>query len=185
MARIADVMPPPVHAPAKGVNWDPVIRVTHWVVAVSVLLDAVIIEEESRAHIWIGYAVLAMLALRVLWGFVGPEEARFSSFTPSLSKAKDYALGMLRGEHPEQRSHNPVGTFMVYALWGTLAVVIGTGIAIEAFHLHQMEEIHEVAANLVLVLAFAHVCGVFLESRLSGVNLVRNMTTRTESRGPE
>ena len=74
---------------------------------------------------------------------------------------------------------------MVYAMWGSLAVVIGTGIGMEVFDIYEMEDIHEVAANLVLVLAAAHVCGVVLESRLSGVNLILNMTIRTRSRGPE
>jgi cytochrome b len=190
MAHLSDTLSspvdaPPVHAPSKGVNWDPVVRVTHWVVAMAVLLDGLIVEDEGQLHIWIGYAALAMLALRMLWGIVGTEEARFSAFPPSPSKAKAYFLGMLKGKHPAQRSHNPIGAFMVYALWGTLAVVIGTGIGMENFNIYQMEEVHEVAANLVLALAFAHVCGVLLESRLSGVNLIRNMIVGTKSRGPE
>jgi cytochrome b len=185
MSQPSDTLSGPVVPPSKGVNWDPVVRVTHWVVALSVVLNGLIVEEESQLHNWIGYAVLAMLALRVLWGIVGTEEARFSSFPPSLLKAKAYAQGMLNGEHPAQRSHNPIGSLMVYAMWGSLAVVIGTGIGMEVFDIYEMEDIHEVAANLVLVLAAAHVCGVVLESRLSGVNLIRNMTIRTRSRGPE
>lgn len=185
MSGPSDTLSEPFHPPPRGVNWDPVVRVTHWVVALSVLLNGLIVEEESQLHNWIGYTVLAMLALRLLWGFVGTEEARFSSFRPSLSRAKAYAKGLLRGDHPAQRSHNPIGSLMVYAMWGALAVVIGTGIGMEIFHIHELEDIHEVAANLVLVLAAAHVCGVVLESRLSGVNLIRNMTIRTKSRGPE
>ena len=185
MSQPSDILSGPAPSPSRGVNWDPVVRVTHWVVALSVLLNGLIIEEESQLHNWIGYAVLAMLALRVLWGIVGTEEARFSSFPPSLSRAKAYARGLLHGEHPAQRSHNPIGSLMVYAMWGALAVVIGTGIGMEIFHIHEMEDIHEVAANLVLLLAAAHVCGVVLESRLSGVNLIRNMTIRTKSRGRE
>ncbi|MFN3606174.1 MAG: hypothetical protein ACK4SS_03115, partial [Cypionkella sp.] len=37
------------------------------------------------------------------------------------------------------------------------------------------EDVHEVAANLVLILALIHVAGVALESRALGRNLVRPM----------
>lgn len=185
MSQPSETLSGSAHPPSKGVNWDPVVRVTHWVIALSVLLNGLIIEEESQLHNWIGYVALAMLALRVLWGSVGTEEARFSSFPPSLSKALAYGKGLLRGEHPEQRSHNPIGVLMVYAMWAALAVVVATGIGLEVFHISELEDVHEVAANLLLLLAFGHICGVVLESRLSGVNLIRNMTFRRKSRGPE
>ena len=41
---------------------------------------------------------------------------------------------------------------------------------------HTAEEVHEVAANLLLFLAALHVAGVFVESRAMRRNLVRAMT---------
>jgi len=38
-----------------------------------------------------------------------------------------------------------------------------------------IKEVHEVAANLILLLAFLHVAGVVVESRVMGRNLVRPM----------
>jgi cytochrome b len=40
-----------------------------------------------------------------------------------------------------------------------------------------VEEVHEAAANLLVGLAALHVAGVLVETRLSGVDLVRAMLT--------
>jgi cytochrome b len=47
-----------------------------------------------------------------------------------------------------------------------------------------IEEIHEIAANLLLLLALLHVAGVAFESRRLGVNLVRPMIGGGTPRGP-
>jgi cytochrome b len=67
---------------------------------------------------------------------------------------------------------------MVYALWACLAVTVVSGVMMESDAFwgdKAVEELHEAAANGLLLLAVAHVAGVLLETRLSGVNLVRAM----------
>ena len=106
--------------------WDPIVRLTHWCIALAVILNGLIVEDESLIHIWIGYAALGFLVLRLIWGVIGTEEARFTSFPPSIAAAKTHLGDMLLGERRPHRSHNPLGALMVYALWGTLAVVVAT-----------------------------------------------------------
>ncbi|WP_298283296.1 cytochrome b/b6 domain-containing protein [Novosphingobium sp.] len=110
-------------------RWDPVVKLTHWAVALAVLANAVITEEGSAAHVWVGYALVAILALRLLWGLIGPAEARFSAFAPSPRKALAHLGDIAAKRHTVHRSHNPLGALMVYAIWGTLLVIIGTGVA--------------------------------------------------------
>ena len=163
--------------------WDPVVRITHWSVAVCVLLNFTVVSEHSELHGWVGYVAPAMLVLRVIWGIVGSRRARFSSFPPSLAAARDHAMGMFstnqRGHAHE--SHNPLGALMVYALWGMLFAVSGTGILLENVGEASLigriaEEVHEVTANLLVLMAGLHVAGVLLESKLTGINLIRQMT---------
>jgi len=187
-------------------SWDPLVRLTHWGVAAAVLLNGIVTEGGSQIHVWIGYAAFSFLVLRLLWGFVGPEEARFSAFPPSLSGAAAHLKRVMRGEHRVYRSHNPVGALMAYALWATLTVVAVTGIAMAGSPMSDaradeagiayaeqeeygeqgedeneaaewLEETHEFAANLLLFLAAIHVAGVGFESATSRVNLVRGMIT--------
>ncbi|MBZ8132263.1 cytochrome b/b6 domain-containing protein [Afifella sp. IM 167] len=193
-------------------GWDPLVRLTHWGIAAVVLVNGLLDEGGSALHIWLGYGAFSLLALRLVWGLIGTEEARFSAFPPRPAAALGYAREMAKGENSEHRSHNPLGALMVYALWGTLIVVTGTGIAMAGSPLKTLEprqevaatfaehdeagenrgerdgeeggvlkEVHEVAANLLLVLAALHVAGVAFETRRFGTGFVRGMVTGTRS----
>lgn len=112
---------------ARG--WDPLVRLTHWGVAAGIVANGAFTEEGSGLHLWVGYGVGALLALRLLWGVIGPPEARFSAFPPSPRRAAAHVREIVEGRRSHHRSHNPLGALMVYALWATLAVVIATGVA--------------------------------------------------------
>lgn len=193
---------------ASGPVWDPIVRVTHWATALAITVNGLITEGGSTLHLWVGYSALALLVLRLLWGVIGPEEARFSSFPPSVAGAVAHVRDLAAGRPGSHRSHNPAGSLMVYALWAMLGLTTATGVFLQTepfpvssaaaslssegdgrsveHHDHDerddedetiefVEETHELAANLLLILAALHVAGVAVESRLSGRNLVRAM----------
>lgn len=230
----------PPTAPAVTVprRWDPLVRLTHWGVAAAIVVNGLATEEGSDLHIWVGYAAGALLALRLLWGFIGPAEARFSAFPPNPARALDHLRDIAAGRRTRHRSHNPLGALMVYALWLTLAVVVGTGVAMtgpppsaltassQAVSTREagpssterdgredhgddeghddradaegdagvgaeggeemIEEIHELAANLLFALAFLHLAGVAFETWRSGPGVVSAMVGRARRPvGPE
>ncbi|MBW8295685.1 cytochrome b/b6 domain-containing protein [Sphingopyxis sp.] len=109
-------------------SWDPVVKVTHWSIVTTILANALITEEGSGAHIWVGYALAAILALRLLWGLIGPAEARLSAFPPSPRRALAHLRDIRTGRKEVHRSHNPLGALMVYAIWSMLGVIIASGI---------------------------------------------------------
>ncbi|MCI3133294.1 cytochrome b/b6 domain-containing protein [Phenylobacterium aquaticum] len=193
----------PVAPPRR---WDPLVRLTHWGVAAAIVVNGLITEEGSQWHVWVGLAAGALLALRLAWGLIGPPEARFTAFPPSPAAAVRHVRDILAGRRTSHRSHNPLGALMVYAVWATLAVVVGTGVAMTGFppapraheagevagrpeanreaeggeEEHEGEdegigEIHEVAANLLFVLAAVHLAGVAFETRRSGRQVVTAM----------
>lgn len=208
-------------AVTRARRWDPIVRITHWTIAAAIIVNRLITEGGSQAHVWIGLAAAGLLILRWVWGLIGPAEARFSSFPPSLHAALGHIGDLRRGRRLAHRSHNPLGALMVYALWATMAVVIASGVAMTGFPpkiRHEAappaatrtvaapeaegpeaeageaggeaaegqagereegegpaEEIHEVAANLLLVLAVLHLAGVVFEVRRSGRQVVTAM----------
>lgn len=119
--------PAPASAPVR--RWDPIVKITHWTIALAVLANAVVTEEGSGAHIWVGYALAAILALRLLWGVVGPAEARFSAFWPNPRNALAHLRDIRSGTVTYHASHNPLGALMVWAIWSCLLTIIVTGIA--------------------------------------------------------
>lgn len=189
--------------------WDPVVRLTHWGIAVAVLLNALVTNGGSLTHVSLGWMGMALLLLRLIWGGLGPSEARFSAFPPNPAAALRHLGAVLRGKPGTHRSHNPAGAMMAYALWVTLAAVTLTGLVMTGGATpmqvardkaavasgdwsalikegesseaddntlrHTAEEIHEMAANLLLLLAVLHVAGVFVESRAMRRNLVAPM----------
>jgi cytochrome b len=90
-------------------HWDTVVKLTHWSVVAAVLVNAFITEDGSLAHVWVGYALAAILALRLIWGVAGPHEARFGSFPPSPRRALEHLREIYSGHCSEHRSHNPLG----------------------------------------------------------------------------
>lgn len=110
-------------------RWDPVVKVTHWGIVAAILANALFTEGGSGPHIWVGYALAAMLELRLLWGLLGPAEARFSAFPPSLRRACRHLRDIRAGRNEVHGSHNPLGALMVYAIWTALGVVVASGIA--------------------------------------------------------
>lgn len=195
--------------------WDLLVRITHWGIALGVLANGLINEDGGIAHVLIGWGLLALLIVRLLWGLAGPPEARFSAFPPDPRAALSHLAALVRGKAREHRSHNPAGALMAYALWACLSVVILTGVGMTGLDgpvtaarhkvavaqgdwsvlvadddgrtrdedLNEaLEEVHEVAANMLLLLAALHVAGVLVESRLLHRNLVRAMLTGRKGR---
>lgn len=118
--------------PAGGVTppvWDPLVRLSHWLVALVVLVNGLIDKPGAALHVGLGWAVLAIVLVRLGWGFVGPATARFASFPPAPLKALSHLGGLVRRERPrEYPSHNPAGAMMVYTLWALLLTVTLTGL---------------------------------------------------------
>lgn len=114
-------------------SWDPLVRLTHWGIAAAVLANAAFTEEGGAWHVWIGTAMAGMLGLRLIWGVIGPREARFSAFPPSPSLAIAHIRDIRAGRREAHRSHNGLGALMAYAIWGTLSVVAVTGFSMSGF----------------------------------------------------
>lgn len=160
--------------------WDPVVRLFHWGVVAGCLGNMFVLEEGERAHNFVGYAVAALLVVRVLWGAFGTPYARFANFVPRPGRAIAYACDTVRGKEKRTIGHNPLGALMIVTLMTLLAGVSVTGwmLTLDAWWgSHTLEEVHEVFSNAILVFALVHVAGVIFASRRHHENLVLAMVT--------
>ena len=60
--------------------WDPLVRLIHWSLAIAIILNGAIVDEESSLHEWIGYFAVGLIGVRLIWGLIGSSHARFSAF---------------------------------------------------------------------------------------------------------
>jgi cytochrome b len=154
--------------------WDPFVRIFHWSLVALVAL-AWASEDFQALHQPIGYAVLALVVLRIGWGFIGSRHARFNDFVCSPTTTLTYARGLLTGTAPRLLGHTPLGALMVLALLASMLATGASGwlMTTEAFRaVEWLEELHEGLASLTLALVGVHVVGVLAMSALNGENLV-------------
>lgn len=159
--------------------WDRFVRVFHWSL-VALIAAAWLTPEAKLIHHWIGYAVLGLVAARLIWGVIGSRHARFSDFVRGPVGVLAYLRDLLRGQERRYLGHNPAGGAMIVALLAVIAVTGVSGwlmLTDRFWGSEMMEEIHEISANLILILVGCHVAGVIWESLRHRENLVRSMIT--------
>lgn len=177
--------------------WDPLVRIFHWSL-VAAFATAYITEGEPQwLHSLAGYLIVALLAVRIVWGFVGSEHARFRDFVYSPRTVWRYLKDELAGRARRYLGHNPAGGVMILAMLVTLLATAGSGMVLlaaeegagplagwlvaqaghESALAERAEEVHELFANVTVLLVFLHVLGVIVESLRHRENLVRAMIT--------
>jgi cytochrome b len=111
--------------------WDVFIRVFHWSVAIGFFV-AYLSEDALSLHVWAGLVVGALIVLRIVWGFIGPEHARFSSFIYPPGTVLRYLWDLLLGRAKRYLGHSPGGGAMVVVLLIGLFATVGTGLELYA-----------------------------------------------------
>lgn len=107
--------------------WDLPTRLFHWSLVVCVVGSIIAANMGGNTLAWhfrFGYAILTLLLFRLVWGFVGPRYARFSSFPPNPVAALKY----LRAGDAVTPGHSPLGALSVYAILVVLAIQAVTGL---------------------------------------------------------
>ena len=163
----------------KYTIWDRVVGLFHWSVAALFLLNFWLFEAGEALHENVGYAVAALLAVRIIWGFCGSSHARFANFWPTPTRLKRYI------QHPETRhplaaGHNPLGALMVFLMLFLLALVAFSGWLQETdSYWGELwpQLLHEWSANLLMAAVVVHVAAVIYIEQRSGVALVQPMIT--------
>lgn len=167
--------------PPQIAVWDPFVRAFHWTLAVTYLLAWITAEDSQGLHVRLGYFMLMLVGLRLIWGLIGTRHARFNSFIRGPSAALGYLHSLAQGHPKNYLGHNPAGGWMVIGLIITLVATAATGIlANDGGEL--WEELHEGLANISLLLIIVHLAGVLASSVRHGENLIRAMLTGKKTR---
>lgn len=181
--------------------WDPLIRIFHWSLAGAFSIAWMTAEGDfGGLHTWMGYTILGLVALRLVWGVIGSKHARFTSFVKGPEAALGYLKGLFTGKAKSYEGHNPAAGLMVVALLVSLTFTGVAGMALYGVEEHAgplaawmapygdrmadfLEEVHELLAGLTLTLVVFHVLGVLASSLAHGENLIRAMVTGHKEMG--
>ena len=160
--------------------WDPLVRIFHWSLVGLFAFAFATADEWDNAHETAGYAVAALVALRIVWGFAGPRRARFADFVRGPGTVLSFLRDSIRFRGRRHLGHNPAGGAMVVALLAAIGGIATTGFMMTTdawWGVGWVEDLHEALAFGTLGLIVLHVGGVLLASIEHGENLVRAMVT--------
>lgn len=158
--------------------WDPLVRIGHWLLVATIVAAWLTRKGGGIWHEWLGYAALATVAARCIWGWCGTSNARFSSFVCSPAATFRYAREMFTGREARYLGHNPLGAWMIVALLLTVILVGASGWLYTTdrfWGVEWVETLHATLAEALLWLASAHIAGVLYASFRHRENLVAAM----------
>jgi cytochrome b len=165
--------------------WDPLVRIGHWTLVAGIVATWLV---HGKWHEWLGYAVLAVVTLRLVWGLVGPRYARFAQFVHPPAATLNYGRQILAHSEPRHLGHNPLGGWMIATLLATITGICVSGwlYTTERFWgVGWVEKLHEGLTNFLVVLVALHIGGVIFSSLRHGENLVAAMFSgRKRAPGP-
>jgi len=176
--------------------WDPLIRIWHWLLVVSVISGWLLGEFRSFSimqwHMYAGYTTGALLLVRIVWGLVGPAPVRFTALAFSPAKLSTYLSSVFRPEPSGVAGHNPLGALSVIAMLCLLSIQVGTGLFAEDDGLFfegplssmvsdamvlKLTTVHYVVSKALLAVIILHVSAILFYLIWKKENLISAMIT--------
>ena len=172
--------------------WDLPTRLFHWALVVLIAVQYASGEFgwlSMEWHFRLGYATLALVVFRVLWGFAGSQTSRFVDFVRGPRTVTRYVAAALRGDVAHAPGHNPLGGWSVVLMLASVALQAITGLfssddisedgplvarASQAT-VSWMTSVHHLNRYALLLLIALHVGAVLLHGLLRNDNLVAPM----------
>lgn len=174
--------------------WDVPTRAFHWALAILVCTGWYLGKYGpflKTWHIYCGYAVGALLVLRLIWGFVGSKPSRFSSFTYGPGAFFAYTKGLFKRRPSHWPGHNPMGGWAVIAMLLLLAAQVTTGLFADddiansgpfssyvGTHMRgELTGLHILLSKLILAIVALHVAIIAYYWVWKRENLIKPMIT--------
>jgi cytochrome b len=172
--------------------WDAPVRLFHWLIVALIMVSYVSVRTgRMRLHLISGFTILALLLVRLAWGFIGSDTARFSQFLKSPLAGLRH-LGRFRNPGPDNSvGHNEAGGWMVLVMLLLLAVQVGTGLCanddgategplakyVGKANSDWLSGIHVLNFKILVAAIVLHVLAVFAYTVIKRQDLIRPMIT--------
>jgi cytochrome b len=183
----------------KRLVWDLPTRLFHWLLVLCVAGSYATAKAGfnwTKVHFWLGYVTLGLVAFRIIWGFVGPRHARFTSFVGGPSRLLAYVRTLLRRDSPSSPGHNPLGGMVVVVMLLMLGAQAITGLflidntevwtapyypAVSAGLAGTLGRIHHLNFDVLMWVIVLHVLAIIFYRVFKRQNLVMPMITGHKS----
>jgi cytochrome b len=171
--------------------WDLPTRLFHWLLATLVAVQYASGEfgwPSMQWHYWCGYATLALIVFRILWGVSGSQTSRFGDFVRGPRALLRHIAALRRGEAAPRSGHNPLGGWSVVLMLASVALQAASGLfasddisedgplvaRVSDATVALMTRVHLWNRYVLLALIGLHLCAIGAYA-LRGTNLVAPM----------
>ena len=179
--------------------WDTPTRIFHWLLVGLVIFSLIsgnIGLSAMQYHEWSGFAILALVGFRLVWGFVGGRYSRFSNFIKGPAAVIRYARSLLKKDTEIYIGHNPLGGWSIIAMLVSLLIQVGTGLFANDDILTEgplyylvskdtsdwLTGIHHLNLNILMGLVVIHIIAVIFYLVAKQENLIKPMIVGSKVR---
>ena len=174
--------------------WDPVTRLWHWVLMLSVgvgwSFGKYMSFDTVEWHFYLGYLTLGLMAFRFLWGCIGPTPVRFPALLPTPVSLLNYLRHVGQRKPSGTPGHNPLGSLSVIAMVFAISAQAATGLFIESDDFFESGPLagyvteatvsrltwwHHLNADFILILVVLHVSAILFYLIWKNENLIKPM----------
>lgn len=183
-----------MNAVRRNLIWDLPTRLFHWVLVVLIALQYATAEFhflDMDWHFRFGYATLALILFRLLWGVFGSQTSRFGHFVRGPSAVIAHVRALFSTNPHVSVGHNPLGGWSVLVLLLCVAVQVISGLfasdgidtdgpfadRVSNATSQVWTRIHDWNQNVLLVLIVLHIVAIVLYRILRNEDLVSAMIT--------
>ena len=147
--------------------WSKLIRLTHWVVAVALILNLYFLEEGDTAHEYVGYTAAVFVVIRLIYGFISKDMAAFINFPISWTSLNEFIRSKINFDKKDYTGHNPAASVVYIFIWACILSLALSGwmMGLDQFFGEEwLQEIHESISWLTQFLIAAHLIGMALDA---------------------
>lgn len=162
-------------SPAQSL-WSRTVRLTHWLVAICVIVN--FFNETGEWHRNIGYACLALVVIRLAHGFGARSPVSSQFYWPTFRLIKQHIQEIFHQKTLHYNGHNPLGQWAVYCIWALIVLLAFTGWLSRTDQFWGEDwpvDLHTFFSNALQGLVLLHLAAVVLMSRLQRKNLIGQM----------
>ncbi len=162
----------------KTYIWSFPTRILHWLLAVGFTFAYISgqLEVSLTLHAMFGVLIFTVVILRIIWGFIGPKYSRFSDFPISPNSIMKFLSGF-KDKTLTYAGHNPMASLVMLSIFLVGLITAFSGMMLAStegygFLFLQslggneelLEEMHEIFANIFLILVGFHLLGLIVDS---------------------
>ncbi|MEN3931426.1 cytochrome b/b6 domain-containing protein [Microvirga sp. W0021] len=183
--------------------WDVATRLFHWTLVTLIVLAFVTNNFADKIgfnwHKINGYAILALVFFRLMWGIWGSSTSRFINFVKPFAAIR-YFLEMFSGKGKHYLGHNPAGAMMIVALLLVVAAQAISGLFtaddismmlfagpfasdVSESTAEWMSYFHRIGPNLIIALVCIHVLSNIAYAVLKRDGMITAMVTGCKKSG--